>query len=505
VSTAVSDSEIAPGTILANKYRVDRLIGQGGMGVVVEARHTALDDRVALKFLLPEYATHPEASQRFLREARAAVKIKSPHVARVSDVGTLESGAPYMVMEFLDGTDAAHIIEGGHLLPVSEAIDYVVQAADAIAEAHSLGIVHRDIKPANMFVTRHTDGSPFVKLLDFGISKMVNEGGLDALTRTTATMGSALYMSPEQIKQSRSVDHRTDIYALGVSLYELLSGRQPFIAENFAALCVEIATGAPTPLLELRPDVPPELAKVIEKAYARDLSERFQNIAEFVVALAPWALPRSQPIIERIARSAGLVPRYSSVPPPGDPGRGSYAHMSLGGTGGGLVQTGPSSPGGSSPGLNARAATNMSGSTTVPPVTPSPIKPILIALGVLAVLGSIAGAAAFALKGSVAPAAAESAAPLDSAVPAAAPVETTEVEPKVEPTTEPITEPAPSASAGPEPAPVTAKAAPKAVAAKPKTTKPEPAKPEPPPETKPAEPKPAPAPTKPKQNAESYR
>ncbi len=473
MSTAVSQSEITAGTVLAGKYRVERLIGQGGMGVVVEARHTTLDDRVALKFLLPEYAAHPEASQRFLREARAAVRIKSAHVARVSDVGTLDSGAPYMVMDFLEGSDASHGLSQGQVLPLHEAVDYIVQACDALAEAHSLGIVHRDIKPANLFVTRHQDGSPFVKLLDFGISKVGSEvGGADGLTRTTATMGSALYMSPEQIRQSKSVDHRTDIYALGVSLYEMLTGRQPFIAENFAALCVEIATGTPTPLRELRPDVPPEFAATLERAYARDLNTRFQSVGELVVALSPWAPPRTQPIIERIARAAGLVPRFSSSPPPADPGRGSYAHIALSDSAAHRLGGAP-------------AATNLSGSTTVPPTTKSPLPALLGVGAVIAVLG-LGGAGAFAfMKSRSAPepeASAASAGEAPSGPATAVPPPSAEL-PKVEPTVAASVDAPPTPSAAP--APVAAKTVPKPSTKsdpkKPEPAKPEPAKPEPPP------------------------
>ncbi len=294
-----------PGAVLANKYRVERVLGQGGMGVVVEARHLALDERVALKFLLPEFAQHKEAAARFLREARAAVKIKSAHVARVSDVGTLESGAPYMVMEYLAGADLSVVLQQQGVLALEDAVDYIVQACDAIAEAHSYGIVHRDIKPANLFLARHSDGSPLVKVLDFGISKVQNEAGTDGLTRTTAAMGSALYMSPEQIRQAKSVDHRTDVYALGVSLYELLAGRQPFIADTFPALCVEIATGTPSDLRELRRDLPEDFVRVVEKAFARRLEDRFQSVSEFVLALAPWAPNRAQVLVDRIARAGG--------------------------------------------------------------------------------------------------------------------------------------------------------------------------------------------------------
>jgi hypothetical protein len=306
-----------PGTILAGKYRVARILGQGGMGVVVEAHHIQLDDRVALKFLLPEYATHPEASERFLREARAAVKIKSEHVARVSDVGTLDTGAPYMVMEFLEGSDLSSILENNGPLPLTDAVGYLIQACEAINEAHGYGIVHRDIKPANLFVTKRPDGSPLVKVLDFGISKTMG-AGVDGLTRTTATMGSALYMSPEQMRQSRSVDCRTDIYSLGITLYELLAGKQPFYANTLPELCAEVLTGTPTPLRDLRGDLPGEFAPALERAYARNLEQRYQTVTELVFALAPFAPPRSQEIIDRFARLSNVpAPRAGQPAPAG--------------------------------------------------------------------------------------------------------------------------------------------------------------------------------------------
>ena len=309
-----TDPPVAQGTVLAGKYRVERVIGEGGMGVVVEAKHIALDERVAMKFLTAAYATHPEASARFLREARAAVKIKSEHVARVSDVGTLENGAPYMVMELLQGNDLNQELQKKGVLPLPDAVDYLIQACEAIAEAHGAGIVHRDIKPANLFLARRLDGSALVKVLDFGISKMSD--GVENLTKTMAAMGSALYMSPEQMQQTRGVDHRTDIYALGVALYELLAGKQPYYADTLPQLCAEVLTGTPTPLRTVRPDLPPDLAPVIEKAYARDRAERYQSVAHFVVALAPFAPTRSQPNIDRIARVAGLPVPIAGTPAP---------------------------------------------------------------------------------------------------------------------------------------------------------------------------------------------
>ena len=294
-----------PGSILAGKYRVERVLGEGGMGIVVEARHLALDERVALKVLRPELGTNVEASTRFLREARNAVRIKSEHVARVSDVGTIEGGLPFMVMELLEGRDLADTLEQAGVLSIPDAVDFIIQGCEAIAEAHGHGIVHRDLKPANLFLARRADGSPLVKVLDFGLSK-ASGGGVEALTRTTTALGSALYMSPEQMQQTRSVDLRTDVYALGVSLYELIAGRQPFYAETLPQLCVAVLTGTPTPIRELRADVPEALAVVVERAFARDKAHRHQSIGELVVALAPFAPPRSAPTIERIARMAGL-------------------------------------------------------------------------------------------------------------------------------------------------------------------------------------------------------
>jgi len=283
------------------------------MGYVVEARHVALDERVALKFLLPEYAQHPEASARFQREARAAVKIKSEHVARVLDVATLENGAPYMVMEFLDGRDLARQLKDG-VLAVPDAVDYVLQACEAIAEAHANGIVHRDLKPANLFLASRRDGSPLVKLLDFGISKMQGAPGDQALTRTATAMGSALYMSPEQMQETRGVDHRTDIYSLGITLFELIAGTQPFYAETLPNLCAEVLTGKPRPLHDFRPDLSADLAARIERAYERDKNQRYQSIAEFAVALAPYAPSRAQSTLDRVARMAGLPPPAVGAP-----------------------------------------------------------------------------------------------------------------------------------------------------------------------------------------------
>jgi serine/threonine-protein kinase len=408
--------------MLAGKYRVERILGQGGMGIVVEARHLALDERVALKFLLPEYATHPEASARFQREARAAAKIKSEHVARVSDVGTFEGNVPYMVMEYLDGQDLRSVLERAGVLPMTEAVDYLIQACEAIAEAHSYGIVHRDLKPANLFLTRRANGTPQVKVLDFGISKMAT-GGIDNLTKTTAAMGSALYMSPEQMQATRGVDHRTDIYALGISLYELLAGKQPFVADTLPQLCAEVFTGQPTAIRTLRPDLPEAFALVLEKAYARDRAQRYQSVGEFVIALSPFALPRTATVIESVARLAGLELPTPGAPPPAyvpTPG-GTQMMPSAPGVQGPLATSSPSSPGfrASSAGLDAglQQSANPVVSAVPAPARASSKGPIIAAavVGALCVLG---GTAFLATRGG---GAAKAAAGAQTAAPTAPP------------------------------------------------------------------------------------
>src|SRR5262245_15691858 len=233
-----------PGGILAGKCRIDRVLGQGGMGIVVAAHHLQLDERVAIKFLLPEALANPEAVARFGREARAAVKIKSEHVARVTDVGALpETGAPYMVMELMRGKDLGAALREQGALPVHLAVEYVLQACEALAEAHAIGIVHRDLKPANLFLTARADGSPCVKVLDFGISKIAAHSGSGSdmgMTRTQSIMGSPLYMSPEQMASARDVDQRSDVWAVGTVLYEIVTGHVPFTGETMPQLCTQI-------------------------------------------------------------------------------------------------------------------------------------------------------------------------------------------------------------------------------------------------------------------------
>jgi serine/threonine-protein kinase len=291
------------------------------MGVVVSALHIALDERVAIKFLLPEALTNAEAVARFAREARAAVKIKSQHVARVIDVGTLETGAPYMVMEFLKGQDLSNHLRQHGALPIADAVDFVLQACEALAEAHALGIVHRDLKPANLFLTTLADGSPCVKVLDFGISKVTNPGasGPDlGMTKTQAVMGSPLYMSPEQMASSRDVDGRADLWALGTILYELVTGRVPFNADTMPQLCAMILQYPPDPPQSLRPDMPEGLTQVMLRCLEKDRTRRFGNVAELASALVPFgsrAAARSAERVSRVLSAAGISSSQLSVPP----------------------------------------------------------------------------------------------------------------------------------------------------------------------------------------------
>jgi hypothetical protein len=313
---------VREGQILVGKYRVERVLGVGGMGVVVAAQHIQLDEKVAIKFLLPAMLKNQDVVGRFAREARAAVKIKSEHVARVSDVGTLEDGAPYMVMEFLDGVDLAARLEKQGPLPIEQAVDFVVQACVGVASAHGIGIVHRDLKPANLFCLRGNDGQFVIKVLDFGISKVTDLGGLpDRMsgTKTATVMGSPYYMSPEQMVSAKDVDGQTDIWALGVILYELVTGARPFVGESLPEIAIKVAMASFPPVRSIRPDAPSGLDAVIFKCLEKDKRRRYANIAELALALADLGSKQSRSAIDRIVRiieAAGLSTTDSAGPPP---------------------------------------------------------------------------------------------------------------------------------------------------------------------------------------------
>ena len=301
---------VREGEVLAGKYRVERVLGLGGMGVVVAAHHLVLDERVALKFLLPGASSNPELVARFIREARAAAKIKSEHVARVTDFGQLEDGSPYIVMEYLEGSDLASYLAREGPLPAAKAVDFVLQACEALAEAHGLGIVHRDLKPANLFCVQRGDDQLAIKVLDFGISKFTQTDPVShSLTQTSALMGSPLYMSPEQMQSAKTVDARADIWSLGIILFELLTGKPPFDSPLVTELVFKIAT-EPAPLLRsLRPGAQEGLERVIARCLLRDRAARFQTVGALAVALREFGTARAALSVERILgtmRKAGV-------------------------------------------------------------------------------------------------------------------------------------------------------------------------------------------------------
>ena len=286
------------GDVIDGKYRVEALIGEGGMGRVVAATHLAIGSTVAIKILKKEALATPEVPKRFLREARAAGRLRSEHVVKVIDLGTLPTGEPFMVMEMLHGKDLGQHLDIGGPIPIPFAVECVVQACEGLAEAHSHGMVHRDIKPANLFVTNRPNGAPLVKVLDFGIATAAAGDFDHRLTATQSVMGSPSYMSPEQLRAARDVDARSDIWALGVTLYEVISGKQPFVGASLTALSISIVSDPHRPL----EGQPRELVKIIDRCLAKDASARFANVAELSTALAPF-MPNGTAAAELVAGS----------------------------------------------------------------------------------------------------------------------------------------------------------------------------------------------------------
>lgn len=316
-SVAQRHELVREGEVLAGKYRVERIPGRNGLGVLVQVRHLELGQEVTLKFLVPDACMYPEFVQRFIREARAAVKIQGEHVARVTDVGRLESGAPYMVREFLRGPDLADVLKVRGALPIAEACDYIIQAAEAVAEGHVLGIAHRNLRPTTLVVTRRSDGAPLVKVFDFAAAEALHVEPFAkrsvALVGTSALLASLPYLSPEQVRDPHSVDFRADVYGLGAILYELLSGVPPFEAESAPALLAMVAADAPVRLRTLRFGLPPALEEAVMRCLEKSRELRFANMSELTAALRPFASAESLASIERIARLARRSARPPSV------------------------------------------------------------------------------------------------------------------------------------------------------------------------------------------------
>jgi serine/threonine-protein kinase len=299
------------GEVVGDKYVCEQLLGKGGMGAVLLARHNQLGQPVAIKVLLPSTLKNPLAQERFLREARSVIALRSDHVARVIDFGTLPSGCPFLVMEHLEGQDLKALITRDGPLPIDTAVDFVLQACEALCEAHQQGIVHRDLKPANLFLSRRVDGSPLVKVLDFGISKTVasataSSGSGPSITNTGAVFGTPAYMSPEQLRNSKHVDHRTDVWSLGVCLFEIITARLPFGSEEdgIASMCAHILEDSPAALHRLRDDAPAGLEAILLRSMQKNPAERFPSIAAFAEAMAPFASSNSTEVLLRIGRMA---------------------------------------------------------------------------------------------------------------------------------------------------------------------------------------------------------
>jgi eukaryotic-like serine/threonine-protein kinase len=382
--------QVREGDIIAGKYRVDKQLGAGGMGVVLAARHTELGQRVAIKVMHPELADNADAVARFTREGQAAARLRSSHVARVLDVGRLESGAPYLVLEYLEGRDLSALLTDRGALPVTDAVHYLMQACEAVAEAHAAGIVHRDLKPANLFLTEDPYGNASIKVLDFGISKLSAEGVMPgssapSMTATSAIMGSPLYMPPEQMRSTRSADARSDIWAMGAIFYELVTAKQLWEGDTFSEVCVKVLSD-PTPSARaLRPELPEAVDTCLMRCLEKDPARRYQSVAELAAAIAPLGGDQSVALLGRVYRLAGIQEPPRPVEFDADrPAMASNASGTLGGAGAATATKG-------NPGAIAvpNTAVAWGAMTNAQTRTASPVKWVLAAvILVVAITGS---------------------------------------------------------------------------------------------------------------------
>jgi serine/threonine-protein kinase len=294
---------IGPGTTIADKYRIEKLIGVGGMGIVWKATQLDLDRPVAIKIVREDLPDQELVGERACHEARASARLRSEHVVRVLDLGRLDTGTPFIVLEYLEGRDLYDLLTSRDApLPISEAVDVLLEACEGLAEAHALGIVHRDLKPENLFIARQPDGTAVLKILDFGISKQLRAAGRQLTTPSTA-VGSPQYMSPEQMLGSHDIDQRADIWSLGATLYELTVGAPPFKADTIPSLCTLVLEKDPVPPRSLRHGLPEGLEHVILKCLAKRRDDRFQSVKELAEALLPFGNPSSSDRALRIAHT----------------------------------------------------------------------------------------------------------------------------------------------------------------------------------------------------------
>jgi len=301
------------GIEIGGKYRIKALLGQGGMGAVYEAEHVSIGRLVAVKVLHPKHAQQAEAIARLRHEARVAGSIGHPNICETYDLGRLDDGSPYLVMERLVGETLDQRIKRDGALPERDIIDVMFQVLSALGAAHDKGIIHRDLKPENVFLLRRPGSPPIAKLLDFGISKAIHDNRDPDLTMPGIVMGTPYYMAPEQARGDRGLDHRVDIWAAGVILYEALSGRRPFVARNYNALLVQILTSKHRPLAEVRPGINLTLERVVDRALSKMREDRFQTALEFREALRRVIEPEPPPQSLRTLPQPQPPPRHARM------------------------------------------------------------------------------------------------------------------------------------------------------------------------------------------------
>ncbi len=375
------------GDVLAKKYRLERLVGEGGTGVVVAAQHLQLEQRVAIKFLRTALASD-EIRARFEREAHAIGQIASEHVVLVLDTGELDDHSPYMVMEYLDGRDLARVVKEDGAMPIEDAVDCMLQVCEALAEAHDQGIVHRDLKPANLFLTRREENAPHVKVVDFGISKIVDKklpaGDKKEMTNAFTVLGSPRYMAPEQLRNSKDVDSRADLWSVGAVLFQLVTGEHAFEAESNVHASIAVLTKEPRKLCAFAPNAPAELEAIVSKCLTKERHGRYQSARELADALRPFASARAREALERLEEAREepnlriALNMSSIVPTPMDPVRVSQRRLeSQKPPAVAQIPTPPSSPTSDPHPVSSRSST---------PTPPRTIKIAIAVGGLLAVL-----------------------------------------------------------------------------------------------------------------------
>ncbi len=345
--------DLPEGAVLRGKYRVEKVLGEGGMGTVLLATHLWLDQKVAIKILTEAALAMPHVVERFAREARASAKLKNEHVVRILDVDEAEDGMPFMVMEYLEGSDLAQVIKARGALPVAEAAGYLIQACEGVAEAHTMGIVHRDIKPSNLFLANRGDGTPVLKLLDFGISKSAAREDL-ALTGTQMALGSPRYMAPEQLRGAKNVGYHVDIWSLGVVFYQMVTGVQPFTGETATEVAARIAADQPVAPSFLKTGIPSGIERAILRCLEKRPEDRFASAHELAEALAPFApdaapLSRTRPALAPRPAEGGAdipddAPTVRNLPDTAEPPQQVSSRHLITASSNASVATPPASP-----------------------------------------------------------------------------------------------------------------------------------------------------------------